>query len=262
MKKSTVIIIILSMFIRCSSKTVTIDKNVLTEVDRLNRFFHMCEIDIKNAIKILYRSDIIRSLTHFQKIDPGGKKYYLLERKTISDMIRSVTIGVYSDLIVINSKGIIIYTMVNDDIFGHNVKTYLKESTIHKCFIRSIKEDIYIHDISIFPLITGNAKLFISMRNGDGKSFRGVLILQIDIMTIEKILQKNTTVIGRDGNYRIVSDRHNILCSYPLFNKIDLSNISKSKTNQFEHQNKIFTYYPFKFKNLSWIVITDYRGAR
>ncbi len=255
--KGSIILVVIfyAIILGCATETVT-KKGAVTETDRLTQFFSHCETDMKNAMKIVDEKDIVKSLTHLLRMNEGGKRYYLLERESLSRMIRAVTDGVYSDLILVNRSGIIIYTMVNDDIFGKNVKTYLNGSAVHRCFLKSQNTGMHIEDISIFPLITGSANLFLSIQDKSGGSFNGVFIMQVSIKKIENLFKKGTTVISKDGKYRISTNRDNILNPCPLFDKIDLEGLNDNKKKYFKWENKKFIYYPYRYKNIFWIVIS------
>ena len=82
--------------------------------DVLADFFSRCEQDIERAGQVVVQEDIIKNLTHLHRMDSGGRKYYILERDAISRMIHSVTQDIYSDFIIINDNGTIIYTAHND----------------------------------------------------------------------------------------------------------------------------------------------------
>ena len=71
---------------------------------------------VAEYLDVVMEEEIVKNLTHLHRMDYGGRKYYLLERENITKMIQAVTEGTYTDLILVNKKGIIIYTMNNDDI--------------------------------------------------------------------------------------------------------------------------------------------------
>jgi hypothetical protein len=50
-------------------------------------------------------------------MNDGGSKYYLLEKESISAMIRSTARETYHDLILVNSSGTVLYTMQNETLF-------------------------------------------------------------------------------------------------------------------------------------------------
>ncbi len=90
--------------------------------------------DIGNASKIINDNDLIINLTHFQLMDQGGKKYYLLEKESISYMIRSVTLHLYQEIILVNREGTVVFTMHDDRIFAKNVKDPEQPPSLLKVF--------------------------------------------------------------------------------------------------------------------------------
>ena len=107
-------LIIIAAFLSC---TAPADRIPVT-VDRLQRFFNACESDLSRARRVVVERNLITMLSHFQTMNGGGRKYYLLEREGITALIRSVTSGAYDDLILINRDGVVVYTMASDELFA------------------------------------------------------------------------------------------------------------------------------------------------
>ncbi|MCP4134313.1 MAG: hypothetical protein GY754_25285 [bacterium] len=229
----------------------------IIQKDKLTRFFEMCETDVKNAKTVIVDQDIVKNLSHLLNMGHGGKKYYLLEREAITKVILSVTKGVYSDYILINKKGRLIYTMRNDDIFGENVRgSQLKTTPLHRCYQNRNKE-VYFEDLTSFPSISEEYSIFISIKVKGKNSFPGIFILQLNINKIARLLEKDTTIIGKDGKYR-VPPKHNDTnyFSYEHFNKIDLAGLNGDKTGEFEKPGGDKAVYKlFAYRNINWIII-------
>jgi hypothetical protein len=260
MKNKINYLLILSVIIlNCTLKQIPEKPQafITTDSDELNRFFNICYTDIQKAMNVITDNKMIGMLTHLKKMDMEGKKYYLLERENLTAMIRSVTKGTYSDLILINSSGVIIYTMINDDIFGKSVKSHLKDTALNTCFNKSSAIGFYIEDVSMFPPKSQNPRLFISLPDKRDDSIKGIFIIQIDIDIINSLFKKVPTIIGTDGNYRIDKNMDNILKPYISFNKIDIENINKLKKHTIIIENNNYIYYPFNFNSLSWIIISE-----
>lgn len=223
--------------------------------DSLINFFRVCEIDIHNAIRVIVERDIVKNLTHLQRMNYGGRKYYLLEREAISAMIKAVTRGLYEDFILINRHGTVIYSMVNDAIFAKRVKGFLADTPLYDCFVNT-GEDIYIKDISESAILSENPNLLISSAVVKEKSRHGIFILQIDIKKIEAVMGDNTAIIDSSGIYRVSKEREKIFNPFPYFDKMRL-NESGYRASPLRAEGKIYSYYPFTFKNLSWIIISE-----
>jgi len=251
--------IIFSMVIlNCTSKQIPEKPQQIStlESDELTRFFNICSSDIQKAMNVIADNKMIGMLTYLKKMDMEGRKYYLLERENLTEMIKSVTEGTYSDLILINNLGVIIYTMINDDIFGKSVKSHLKDTALNTCFKKSSEIGFYIDDISMFPPKSRNPKIFVSLPDKRDDSIKGVFIIQIDIEIINSQFKKIPVVIGRDGNYRIDKNIDNILTPYYAFEKINIESLSRPGQQIMVIDNKNYIYYPFNFNNLSWIIIS------
>lgn len=261
----SIIFLVLILITACSTQKVVTEKVAVPEPERpmnqtetrFHAFFSMCERDIYNARKVVFDRDLIKILTHLHKMNEGGRRYYLLERESITEMIMAVTKGVYSDFILINKHGIIIYTRENDDIFGKSVITTLKNTALLNCF-NMTDTNFNIEDVSIFPPESNSPNIFISTKVIKDNSFHGVFVLQVGIYKIEEIIDRYTNIISPDGICRVSKNSDNVLAQNQYFSRIDLkSNVTSSKPGIFNADEKNFEYYPFKFKNLSWIVITE-----
>ncbi len=243
----------------CRPGPVIRDSRPPAEADRLTRFFSTCEKDIRNAVKVIIDNDMVKNLTHLQRMNAGGRKYYLLERENLTSMIMAVTEGVYTDLILLNRGGTVVYTMTNDDIFGRNAEQGLGGSAVHECFIKSREGAMHIEDVMIFPPVTGGLNMFVSLMNARDEFSRGVFIMQIDIGVVEKILGAESVAIDREGIYRITQERDKILRPCPFFEKIALDGLASGGEKNFIYDNKGYVYSPFQYADLFWIIITPDR---
>ena len=258
MKKIITILIFISILSACSSKQIQEIKlkPQQTDINNLTKFFTTCKTDIQNAVKIISDNKMIGMLTHLKKMDMEGKKYYLLERENLTSMIKSVTEGTYSDLILINSSGVIIYTMVNDEIFGKSIKTHLKDTALNICFYKSSESGFYIEDVSFFPPNSGMPKIFVSFPDERDNFTKGVFIIQIDTEIILSAYKTIHSIVGKDGKYRMDKNTENILKPCDFFAKIYKDNMSNSINPNIEIGNTVYNYYPFNFDNLDWIIIS------
>ena len=223
--------------------------------DSLINFFRVCESDIHSAIRVIVERDMIKNLTHLQRMNYGGRKYYLLEREAISAMIKAVTRGLYEDFILINRHGTVVYSMVNDTIFAKRVKGPLADTPLYDCFVNT-GENMYIKDIFESAILSENPIMFISSSVVKDESRHGIFILQIDIRKIEDLMGDNTSIIDSSGIYRISKKRERIFNPFPYFDRLRL-NEPGYKASPLRAEGKIYSYYPFTFKNLSWIIISE-----
>lgn len=220
----------------------------------LHSFFSMCERDLHNAARVISDRDLIRNLTHLHRMNAGGKKYYLLEREAITEMIKSVTEGIYSDFILINRHEVVIYTRENDQIFGKKVSSSLIGSPLDHC-VKNSSHGMYIEDISAFPPESGQYNLFISATVLKEETVHGVFILQVGTGKIEEAIPPNTTIIDREGIIRVSRNHKDLLSPYPFYGKMDVNGIGKDRLMVFENADIVFKYFPFEFRNLKWIIV-------
>jgi hypothetical protein len=83
-------VIVLAAFF-CSVKKETPVRREMSPLEgRLAGFFSLCARDASSAARVVEKHDIVKMLSHFLRMDGGGKKYYLLEREHISEMILAV----------------------------------------------------------------------------------------------------------------------------------------------------------------------------
>ena len=253
MKYFIIIFLIITM-IGCKEQVRKQPQAVTPEIGELTGFFSICKTDIKKAVKIVSDYKMVANLTHLRRMDTGGKKYYILERDNLTEMIMAVTEGTYSDLILINKSGFIIYTMKNNDLFGKHVKHHYKDTSLLNCFNRSMN-GFHIEDVSMFPDENGQPSVLVAYPDIGENQVRGVFIIQIDTEIISSILKNESIVIGTDGKYRIDKNPDNLYKPYLYFNKIDTEKLKAQQKFQFKNEGKIYTCYPFSYNILDWIII-------
>ena len=224
--------------------------------DLLSEFFSRCREDMGRASRVVIDEDIIKNLSHLHRMDSGGRKYYILERDAISHMLRSVTREIYTDFILINEAGTIIYTASNDSIFGKNVRRDLRTSVLARSMDES-GDDMTVYDVTPSDSAGGAYCLYMSCRVHGGKSFPGIFILQLDTQQIARIFSKPTEVVGNDGKYRI-TEREKILQPYPRHETLALCRtLGPGEIKQFRDDRGEFTCRDFRYSGLSWFVITQ-----
>ena len=133
--------------------------------------------DIGNASRIVIDNDLILNLTHLQSMNGGGRKYYLLERDTISYMLSSVTQNLYRDIILVNWGGTVVYTMSDDGIFSKNVKEMDAGSPLRRVFMEGMTGRISVERFIGETATAGGCRLIASplIKN---ERISGVIILK------------------------------------------------------------------------------------
>jgi hypothetical protein len=249
------LLISLIVFFSCAGENVRIEntKNT-TELDKLESFFKRSELDSIKAGNVIEKHRIIQHLTHLRLMDSGGKKYYLLEKQDITEMINSVTEGIYLNYILINKIGDIVYSKNNDDLFGLNIDKGYESTPIKKCF--SNRRGVYFEDITNAVPLSESYSLFISSPVYVEEDFHGVLILQIDVKKINEILETGTEILNRDGIFKVTSIEEKISSKYSEFDKINIDTLDNNEVFRLNTHNGKLKFLKFSFKNISWILLS------
>jgi hypothetical protein len=253
MKRLTVLFLI--MLAACSTQKPKQEPAPLMEKsDPLTELFRLCESDLERASDVIVEKDIVKNLSHLQRMNAGGKHYYLLERENISRMLNAVTRGMYADYVLVNKGGAVIYTRDNNDIFSKNVRAVGEASALKICYANR-ERGIFISDVTRLSSFEGKEIVLASRAVSGKESFPGIQILEIDIDRIQQALEPGAFIIGMDGNYRITRDRSRINTPYPFFGEIDRNALSE-KEEMLIPGRKIRGRI-FNFHSLSWIVLRE-----
>jgi len=247
------ILAFLVIFISCGTEPVKVEVSRPGEIQNLQSFFKRSENDSFKAGKVLEKHKVIEHLTHLKRMDAGKKKYYLLEKDDITEMINSVTEGIYLDYILINKSGDIIYTNKNDLLFGTNVNKGYEESPLQKCFL--FRSGVFFEDVAYIVPSSKIYSLYVSTPVYVDGNFHGVLILQVDIKKISEILDPGTEITGRDGIIRVTPSAERVFLKYNEFEKIDLKSLDAGGAASLNLPEKKFKISKFNYKEINWIVI-------
>lgn len=260
MKKIIFLILIFPViFLSCSTepvKVVTVkpvEVKKQSEVDILDAFFKRSENDSVKAGNVIQKHNIIQHLTHLRKMDRGGKKYYLLEKDDITEMIRSVTEGIYLDYILINKDGDIVYTKSNDTLFGINVNSSYNTPPVQKCFLK--RSGVYFEDVSLINPASNVYSLYISTPVYIEGSFHGVLVFQVDTKKISEILNPGTEIFSRDGIIRITAAGDKIFSRYSGFQNIDMNSLDNNGVTSSVCSDGKIRFSKFSYKDINWILM-------
>jgi hypothetical protein len=257
MKAVRYIILIIVISLSCATppeKKVQIVKKEIfrsENLTRLQNFFKRSELDSIRAKNVIEKHRIIQHLSHLKKMDNGKRKYYLLEKENITEMIRSVTEGIYLDYILINKHGEIVYTKNNDELFGTNVNEGFNPP-LKKCFLN--RDGVFFEDVSFILPSSKVYGLQISCPVVVEKEFHGTLILQVEINKINEILDSGTEIFSRDGIIRVTPFSERIFLKYSGFENI--------LNSGFENNNPVIVNLPagkvifsgFNYKEITWIL--------
>jgi energy-converting hydrogenase A subunit M len=224
-----------------------------TSVSSLEKFFKRSEGDSIRAGQVIEKHNIIQQLTHLRLMDTGGKKYYLLERENITEMINSVTEGIYLDYVLINKHGDIIYTRKNDSLFGTNVNEGYEETPLKKCF--TMRRGVYFEDVALITPASTTYSLYVSSPVYVQQNFHGILVLQIDISKISEILEKNTDVVNSKGIIKIADDYSRINSRVHETISLNLNDVMRDGKMSMETPTEEIDLKSFNFNSISWILV-------
>jgi len=241
------------VFLSCASpeKQVSIPP-VMFDLSTLEGFFKTAESDAVKAKQVVEKDKIIFNLTHLKLMNTGGRKYYLLERENITEMINAVTEGIYLDYILINRSGDIIYTRIDDSIFGSNINKGFEDTSLRRCYLS--REMVHFEDVSAMSTASSILGLYVSVPIISEEGFQGTLILQIDIDRINRLFDEKTDIISREGLIRVTADRTRILSQYYGFKAIDIPSLDRDSSWSDDSSGSRTDYSVFKYKNISWII--------
>ncbi|HPS87457.1 MAG TPA: hypothetical protein PLY36_11970 [Spirochaetota bacterium] len=247
------ILIFSVILLSCGTQPVKVADVKSGDIASLDSFFKRSELDSSKAGAVIEKYKIIQHLTHLWKMDRGGKKYYLLEKDDITEMINSVTEGIYLDYILINKNGDIVYTRKNDELFGTNVNHGYEATPLQKCFLN--RTGVYFEDVAFLSPSSKIYSLYISSPVYVEGNFHGVLILQVGVNKISGILEPETEILSRDGIIRVSSLEEKVFSKYPEFEGIDMKSLDRDGAvflNSTEGKHK---FLKFSFKEINWIII-------
>jgi len=237
MKK--IFIALLIFVASCSTQKIEVtqkNEEAKSDTSALTKFFLRSEEDSIKASHVIEKHNIIEQLTHLKRMNNGGKKFYLLEKDNITEMINSVTEGVYLDYFLINKYGEIIYTNNTDSLFGSNVNEGFDGTPLKNCFLK--KNSVHFEDVATLATGFKTYSLYVSHPVYKEGIYHGTVVLQIDITKVKELLETGTEVIGRDGFIKITENLANIN------SKVDDNYISEKDKKSF-----------FAYKGISWIII-------
>jgi len=208
------------------------------------------------AKKVVVDHDLVKNLTHLLRMDNGGDKYYLLERESITLLIRSVTEGAYADFILVNEQGTVVYAMANHALFAKNVLVNLKNTALRACY-ENRNAGLDIGPPSLLPEDRAYTIAVSSLASG-ANTLPGTFIMLVDIEKIREMIGDKTSIIDSSGRYVISREDSKINTQYPDFEKIKLPLPAGETAGYFAgHDGKVCRYALFRSGDLVWILVFE-----
>ena len=251
------IILLLAIFIGCA-KNITTDPKL--EEDKLHAFFRRVKLDLNNYGNIAIQEDFIKFLGHFQYMDSGGKRYYLLERENITRMVESVTQQIYSDYILINNRGNVVYSRSNNYIFANNIGQRVSDTL----FLTNLLNNNFRYYIAGPLRIEGSPSkrvILVCKRISGAETFPGFAILQIDLDKINSLLEENEFILNTNGMCLFANKTQYVDKAYRYFSHLEIDNLQPSEHNIVQiNKNLSLIYGMFSMENINWVVVKEIRN--
>ncbi len=193
--------------------------------------------NLANASKSISSKNLIKNLSHLNKMNYGGSHYYPLEREAITEIIKSLSSSDFSECILMNAEGKIIYTMKDDEILGKTFASFAS-SPLPLLFNTAITGDQTLYDFSIFPLNSIEPSVFFAVPVIENEKVIGVLIAAVPS---EKIANSVSDLV-------MITDTGNII-RYHINRSLFMKNASETEEYSLPRSN-------FEFKEIHWNLFT------
>jgi hypothetical protein len=258
------LIITIAIFIGCTASRTTIVEIAEIEepiiVDhKLYTFFEQVKTDLDNYGNVAIKEDLVLFLSHFKKMDSGGRRYYLLERENITKMVESVTQKIYSDSLLLDIRGNIIYTRVNNTIFAGNIARKVNNNTLLPDLLRNDFK-YYITDPLKIDGFRPRKVILACKKISSSETCPGFAMLQIDTDQINSLLKENEFVLDINGICLFANDIKSINKPYKYFSYLDIDNLASSRYHTVQiNKNLKLTYENFTMANMNWILVEEKR---
>lgn len=212
-------------------------------------FFGIIERDLNNTASVITNNELIRNLTHLQRMDSGGNHYYPLEREALTKMIQSLSTHPYADCFLLNASGTVIYTMYENRLFSKNAESFPKSLAAPHRHAKA--GEPWIVDTAEFPEMNGGPRLLFSIPVKRGSEIEGALIAALNESDIAGALALKGKAVDRLGIIRLSSDASELFTAVPDLN---LEDVAAAKSAETASGRVRLT--PFAFRNLQWIIVT------
>ncbi|HEY1405553.1 MAG TPA: cache domain-containing protein [Spirochaetota bacterium] len=226
------IILTIGLF-SCGAQQVKLPEQP-SDIEPLTKFFSVFEKDLVNTARVISEQELVKNLTHLQKMNFGGQKYYPLERESLTKMIRELSSYEYAECIVLNHSGTVIYSMYDDSIFSKKAESYTNSLGI---LYKNGRLGPFIFDVHEFPPMSKQYVVFFAMPiPGDDND--GVLIAAIKAESIAKTAGIKGVFVDEEGIIRLSADHDKILTPAKNF---------RGKNNE----------KTFRYLNIEWYLSAD-----
>lgn len=236
MRRTVVFILVALLSCATTQNTVKVTDAVTDsspDIEPMRRFFDVFEKDMMNTANVIAQQELVKTLTHLQKMNFGGNRYYTLEREALTKMIRELSSYEYSECILLNRSGTVIYTMKEDKIFAKNAASFTETLGV---LYKNGKEGPFLLDTNEYPILSGHYVVFFAIPVPDADD--GVLLAAINIDSIARLTGIKGSFVDQNGMIRISSDPSKLMTASSGFRGKD--------------SGKSFRYH-----NLEWFTSPD-----
>ncbi len=235
--RRTVVFILIAL-LSCATaqnpqKTSETAKETSADIEPMRKFFDVFEKDMVNTAHVIAQQELVKTLTHLQKMNFGGNRYYPLEREALTKMIRELSSYDYAECILLNKSGTVIYTMKEDRIFAKNAASFTESLSV---LFKNGKEGPFLLDTNEFPVLSKQYVIFFAIPVPDADD--GVLLAAIHTDAIARLNGIKGSFVDQNGLIRLSSDPAKLMTA----------------STGFRGKN---TGKAFRYHNLEWFTSPD-----
>jgi len=212
--------------------------------------------DLKRAEGVVKKNDMIQNLSHLQRMNTGGKRYYLLERKSLTALLQSITIEQYHDIILTDRGGRVLYTMHDDTLFNTVISRQDESSPLLRCYTNGIKGNIFIHEPAQYPRLSSSILLFIAYPVTIDSEPAGLLIAVIKNDLLVAIKPRDLLVLNHSGNLAVTAHLKNLGQSIIPENVMPVE-IPEDTNFKISYNKKNYHLEPVTYKNIKWLITRE-----
>ena len=235
MKRIIILCLIITFMSGCSKEQIVTGP----VKDPVTKYFETFHHDMAETVKVIAEQELVKNLTHLQRMNYGGNKYYPLEREALTKMIRSLSSYPYAECILANASGMIIYSMVEDRFFSHNTEGF--RTNIAPAFTQARTGNPYIVDVAEYPAKSGVFRLWYAMPVFRHGKVEGVLIAAMDTVEIQKATGVKGEILDAQGYIRVSCDLTRMV-----------QNVNDELVSQIKAENLPPSWIKVSHYNLAW----------
>jgi len=237
MRRIVIILLFFTFSLSCTKEIVK--QSIPPDISALERFFTVFEKDMANTSRVISEQELVKNLSHLLKMNFGGNRYYPLEREALTKMIRELVSYDYTECVLINKSGTIIYSMVDDKLLAVKAETLTKNIGI--IFSHAKTGTPYLFDTAVFPVLSGEHRILFGMPVFRGAETEGVIIAALKTSDAVKVSGVTKSIVDSDGVIRLDPNDAKILTQCK-----ECSSVEELREN----------FSPFSYRNLQWYVRT------